>query len=431
MLLAALQSLRRRITARGSFLGGVVTLFTGSALAQIIPLAAAPFLTRLYSPDEFGVLALFLAVASLVAVVATARYELAVMLPEKEEDALHVVALALGVTVIVSGITLAVVSVFGDGLIAWLGAPALKPWLVVVPLYVLVAGIQQTLVQWNTRLKRFGVVAGGTVTQSGGDAGVTIAAGLARGGGAGLIAGAILGRTLAAMCLTRDIVSRLHQVRLRPARIGEMARRYSDFPRVNAAHAFADMAHRSLLHVAISAWFGPAALGFYSYAVRNARAPQTLVSGSVAQVFFQHASRARVESRALTPLVTQTIRGVAPVALGLLLALLLAGPFLFGLVFGDAWVVAGDYARRLSPMLFLGVLSSPISSLPIVLEKQRPAFIFGLSVQCAGLIAFLAGSWAGRDFATCVTLYSTVMTVGLCAVLAWYVQLAGRAGGDS
>ncbi|MDA0322226.1 MAG: oligosaccharide flippase family protein [Verrucomicrobia bacterium] len=431
MLLAALQSLRQRITARSSFLGGVITLFTASALAQIIPLAAAPFLTRLYSPDDFGVLALFLSVASLVGVVATARYELAVMLPDEEEDALHVVALALGVTVIVSVISMALLAVFGDGLVAWLRAPALRPWLVVVPLFVLVAGIQQTLVQWNTRLKRFGAVGGGTVSQSGGDAVVALSAGLARAGAAGLIAGVILGRTFAAMWLARELVSKLRQVRIQPARIGEMARRYSDFPGVNAAHAFADMAHRSLLHVSISVWFGPSALGLFSYAVRNARAPQTLVSGSVAQVFFQHASQARTQGRALAPLVSQTLRGVAPVAVGLLLALLLAGPFLFGLVFGDAWTIAGEYARRVSPMLFLGVLSSPISCLPIVLEKQHTAFVFGLVVQCAGLIAFLSMSWAGLDFVTCVSLYSAVMTVGLSAMLAWYVRIAGRAGGDA
>ncbi len=35
---------------------------TGTTIAQAIPVAISPILTRLYSPDDFGVLALFMSI---------------------------------------------------------------------------------------------------------------------------------------------------------------------------------------------------------------------------------------------------------------------------------------------------------------------------------------------------------------------------------
>ncbi|QLK87927.1 hypothetical protein E3U36_07160 [Arsenophonus endosymbiont of Aphis craccivora] len=65
------------------FARNVVTLMTGTTIAQAIPIAISPLLTRIYTPKDFGVLALFISIIAILGSIANARYELAIMLPEK------------------------------------------------------------------------------------------------------------------------------------------------------------------------------------------------------------------------------------------------------------------------------------------------------------------------------------------------------------
>ena len=101
----------------------VLTLLTGTGLAQLIALAAAPLLSRLYTPEDFGVFALYLSVVSLLAILATGRYELAIVLPEDDDDARHLLALALLISLVVSAASLGLVLLFGLPLLNYL-APA-------------------------------------------------------------------------------------------------------------------------------------------------------------------------------------------------------------------------------------------------------------------------------------------------------------------
>jgi hypothetical protein len=71
----------------GQFRRSVAVLASGTAISQAIPIAAMPVLTRLYTPEEFGTVVLYLALASLLGVVATARYELAIPLPHDDIEA--------------------------------------------------------------------------------------------------------------------------------------------------------------------------------------------------------------------------------------------------------------------------------------------------------------------------------------------------------
>ena len=77
------------IKKKSEFTKNIVTLMTGTAIAQAIPIAISPILTRIYKPEDFGVFALFLAISSILATVVNGRYELAIMLPKKDEDAIN------------------------------------------------------------------------------------------------------------------------------------------------------------------------------------------------------------------------------------------------------------------------------------------------------------------------------------------------------
>ena len=51
---------------RSDFNSNVVKLILGSGLAQVFPLALMPILTRIYSPEDFGVFAIYMALAGIL-----------------------------------------------------------------------------------------------------------------------------------------------------------------------------------------------------------------------------------------------------------------------------------------------------------------------------------------------------------------------------
>lgn len=97
---------------QNEFNRNVVTLLTGTTVAQAIPVMISPILTRIYTPEDFGVLALFIAITSIFGSIANARYELAIVLPEKDEDAVNIVALCILIAFSISVGLFVAVSIF-------------------------------------------------------------------------------------------------------------------------------------------------------------------------------------------------------------------------------------------------------------------------------------------------------------------------------
>src|SRR5690606_7165604 len=130
-----------RLKPRSEFSRNVVTLMTGTTVAQAIPVAISPVLTRLYGPEDFGVLALFVALTSIFGAIANGRYELAIMLPESDDDALNVAALGLLIAAALSFLLLCIAVAFNGPISALLGNGDIGPWLYLVPLTVLFMGL--------------------------------------------------------------------------------------------------------------------------------------------------------------------------------------------------------------------------------------------------------------------------------------------------
>jgi O-antigen/teichoic acid export membrane protein len=132
----------------------ILTLMTGTTVMQAIPVAVSPILTRLYTPKEFGLYALFVSITAIVASVAGGRYELAVMLPKSDSQALNVVFLAL---LIVTGVSLAMllfIFCFNARIAGWLGNKMIAPWLYLTPASVFFIGVYNTLKLYYSRQKQ-------------------------------------------------------------------------------------------------------------------------------------------------------------------------------------------------------------------------------------------------------------------------------------
>lgn len=120
--MSALRERLRQALASG-FGRGVLALGGGTVLAQVAAMLLAPAIARLYTPEDFGLYATYMTVASLLALLATAKLECVIMLPRRDRQGAALLLLGLCALVTLAlGLPLIAL---GPALADRLGAPAL------------------------------------------------------------------------------------------------------------------------------------------------------------------------------------------------------------------------------------------------------------------------------------------------------------------
>lgn len=369
-----------------NLLRATLTLLAGGALAQALPLLLGPWLTRLYTPAEFGIYHLFAALAATLAVVACARYEFALPLAADEAEAEALRALALWLLAASS-----VLAAAGGLVWAWLAGAW---WPLALPLAVLALGALSLATLIATRAQRFHVLAAVRVVQHGGGALAQGAAGLAHCGVAGLIVAPLLAAS-AAVLLLRLRLAGWWQVS-RP-RLVAVARRYRDFPRLNTPHAFAGTLLDMLALMLVASTLGVAAAGFWGLVLRYLKAPATLVGGAVSQALYPRLANASgADFLAGRHAVRRVMMALAALATPLVLLLWAFAPWAFERAFGAAWRDAGELARALALYIGMHFVAAPLAVVTMAWHAQAWALKLALAGQVYFLAALALGlAWGG------------------------------------
>lgn len=385
----------RSIVPKSAYARNVLTLMTGTSLAQAIPIAISPILTRLYSPEEFGRFALYLAVAVIASVLVTGRYELAILLPRQDRDALHVAALAISLSILFSTGLLAIVIFFAHPIANLLGDAALAPWLYWVPASTLLLGVYQSLNYWSNRKAQYKRLAISRTVQSGSAALAQLGCGYVGSGAAGLVGGQLAGQALATSVLAR-LVWREDRGLIRTLGVPRslaFAKKYINFPKyLIVAHGF-NTASGQMPVLLLSALFNTTAAGFFTLTQRVMAAPMSLVAGALGDVFRQEASQAYIRQGNCKAIYEKTFKRLLSISIVPFSIFFLAAPELFAWVFGEQWRVAGEYAQILTPLAFLQFVTTPLSSVYVFAEKQRIDLLWQICLLILVTVSFFGGKF--------------------------------------
>lgn len=372
---------------------------TGTAFAQALPIAVSPILTRLYSPEEFGRFALYMAVVMIASVLVTGRYELAILLPRQDKDALHITALAIGLSVVISAMLLLVVIFFSQPVAALLGDTTLAPWLYWVPASTLLLGFYQSLNYWINRKAQYKRMAISRTVQSGSAALAQVGTGYVGSGATGLMGGQITGQILATGVLGRLIwQEEKTQIRtINPLRCVALAKKYINFPKyLILAHGF-NTASGQMPVLLLSSLFNTAAAGFFTLTQRVMAAPMSLIAKALGDVFRQEASQTYAHQGQCKAIYQRTFKRLLLIAVLPFACFFFVAPTLFAWVFGSEWRVAGEYAQILTPMAFLQFLTSPMSSMYMIAEKQKIDLLWQIGLLALVLASFFLGEYFSNE----------------------------------
>ncbi|WP_347241444.1 oligosaccharide flippase family protein [Thermus sp.] len=388
-----------------------MTIAGGTALAQAAGVLLSPLLTRLYTPEAMGLWGLFVSFLGVSSVLATLRYEVAIVAASNEEDALALTrsSLVLGVLTGLLG-ALALEFLRQKDL---LGYGALPPWAFLLAFPALVAfAWGMSLRYYSVRQGAFDLVGRFTVVQG-------IARPVAQvlfsfAGGAGLLWGEVLGRFLGLTALWR-ILPKAQASWFSP---GVLAK-YKAYPLVQLPSGFLNTLALMAPVPVFTALYGPAVGGSLALAQRVVALPVSLVGAAVADVFYGRAAKlAREKPQALKSFLLTTTFRLFLIAFPFGLTLWLLAPLLTPRVFGSAWEEAGRMIAVMAPWMVAQLTVSPVSRvvflsrwswIKLVYDMSALmifALLLGLELDSSKALAFL--SWGS---ATLYGIYFVVMVL--------------------
>lgn len=375
-----------------SFLGNIIMLSGSTAIGQLLLVVTSPVLTRLFSPSDFGIFSQYIALISLVTVVASFRYELAIPLPTADQIAVNLVYVSLYLVLGVSLLTAVALTVFGNLLTEYTKSLSLTSYLWLIPFSVAGTAVCQVLNYWAVRKNRFGSLSKVRLQQSVGQLVGQISIGWVVAGPLGLFLGDVIGRLVGVAYLAKLFLMDSASIFPGFRKVIESSKEYSRFPLFMSLAALLNALALQMPFILLPTYFDVASTGLYFQAYRTLILPATLIGGAVSQVFFSASSKLKQDPEKLKELTTRLVFSILAINAPLYLGIVFVGPDVFGLVFGQQWSKAGHIAQILSPMILIWSAASPLSTLLIVGNRLKESLIFTTIELILKILPILIGA---------------------------------------
>ncbi|MDC3366067.1 oligosaccharide flippase family protein [Flavobacteriaceae bacterium] len=406
---------------KSDYAKNVLALVTGTTIAQAIPVAISPILTRLYSPDEFGVYALFLSITAIFGSIVAGRYEQAIILPKKDEDAISIFSLGLLITTFISILLLILVILFNPFFTEILENESIGKWLYFTPLVIFLSGLFNLLTYYNIRKGDFKDLAKATVIKSVVLSISQLILGFLKYGAGGLISGQILSQLSSNLKLFLNIIKdKVLLASISKKNIKVQAKRYKKFPLFSTWAVLANKLSLNLNNILISTIFSLSTLGIYSLVQKVLGMPTRLIGTSISQVFLKHATEEKNTYGNIRKSFNSTLKKLFVIGMPFFLVIFFAVEDLFVIVFGEEWRIGGTYAKILAPLFFVRFLSSTLSPVLSINEKQKSELYINIILLTVSLGLFIYF----KDFLMFLYAYTSILSICYLSFLLYYYKLS-------
>lgn len=407
-----------RKISHSKFVRNVAIVATGTAGAQAITMAFAPVITRIYGPEAFGTLGTFMAILAILTPIAALTYPIAIVLPKSDADAKCIAKLSAILTLMVAAIVAILLLTAGDWIAQALNLETITGFLLLIPVAMLFSGYQQIFAQWLIRKKQFKITARSAVIQA-----TVINLAKTGGGwlhpvGAVLIIITAIGTAFHAVLLWLGIrgTQTAHPKEIKSTCTTlELAKRHKDFPLYRAPQVALNALSQSLPTLMLISFFGPAAAGFYTLGRTVLAIPSTLIGAAVGNVFYPRITEAAHAGENLFKLLLKSTSAMAVVGIVPFGIVIIFGPWLFSTVFGNEWLIAGEYARWLAIWLYFGFLNRPSVTAIATLSLQGFFLIYEIVSICVRVTALYFGF---------IIFQSDIMAIALFAISGAFLNAA-------
>ena len=372
-----------RILKKNDFTKNVLTLMTGTVLAQAVPIAIIPILTRVFTPEDFGLLALYGALISILGVVATGRYEIAIMLPKENEEARVLLQVSVVVAFLIALFVSIPILIWNVEIAIFLGNEAIASWLYLVPASVMLTGVYQALIYWNNRQKRFRNTANSRINQSLFQGIVQTAMGFSKVAG-GLMWGRFFGIISSTLYLLRKDSSYKKIIqKTEVSALKKQLKNYKKFPKYGIIGSLCDASAVQMPVLMLTKFYSSTIAGMFSLTFRVLNMPTSIISSAIGQVLFQRVVEiSHNEPENLNKYIIKLFLILFLICLPAVPILFFWGDNLFAFVFGEEWGQAGIYAGYLVIAVAIRFAVSPLSAVLVLEENIKTGVVWQVFYLC-------------------------------------------------
>lgn len=405
-----------RLTADNKFLKNVMALLSATVIAQLCNVIFMPILSRLYSPEDFGVQSLYLSVVALLATVAGCRYYLIIPMVRRRRYVDSIIWLTV-ILQIIFAISIALIICMFKQNIQDTPYSVLLPYWPLIPIGIIFISNYFMLTQWAIREKEFVQIGKTKLIQVAGALCVNVSSALLNLKPVGLLLGAIVGQSLGGTTLLKILINKQHYIEFKPAQIKRVALVYRKMFLFDTPGAFLDASGAYMLPIIMAYFFSTDVVGAFSMAQNLLVLPGVLIGNAIGQVFTQRAAEAFYNGT-LESLVSNVFEllfrlGVFPIMMISILA-----PFLLPLILGKNWSTSGYFASILGSWIALNFIYSPLSALFTILMLQKLRLVFVLLYTSARLLSVVVAQSSPTLAIVCLSASGTIMMLyGICLLL--------------
>lgn len=401
---------------------------SGTIFSQLISIVLSPILTRIYTPEEYGVLGVYASFVSIFAVIASLKFDAAVLLPKKDSIALQLMKLS-SIIIFVVGLLVAIILLFFEELILELvKKPGLKDFIYLSVVSVWTIGFFNLFKSILNRFGSYKSISFSNIAKSSSTTFSQLGFGFYNFGFKGLIFGRVFGDFFTFLT-SYFFLRKEKRFKSSPNDSGktlqEIASEYQEFPKVTAAHTFFNTVSASFPILILAAFFTSDVVGNFNQSLKITFLPVTLISASTYQVFSRKVTETLNAEKEIYPIALETIKKLLLIGIAPFSILMFFAPWLFDFVFGDEWRVAGEYTQLMVPYILLVFVVSPLAYLPILRNKQRKAFTIEVIYFVLRIIGLLVGVYYENVFLA-LGLYSFTGFVVQFYNLNWFLTLAKK-----
>jgi len=393
---------------KGSFFRNLSVVMTGTATAQLILFAIMPIISRLFTPEDFGVFSSFHALLMVISAGVTLQYAQAVVLPKHHKEGIVLLFIACLSVVLITAISVVFVGVFPSMVQSVINAS--NYWfLFFVPMAIFANGLNQAFQSWCIRVKAFKATSQSQVIRSIILIVIWLVFGFWQVGAPGLVLGIIIADISANLNLLHYVRQGINANKssLTWQKIKAKTHEYIDFPLFAAPQNIINALSQGLPVFLLAFYYGIGVAGAYAFGIRILYAPINFLLTPLRQVLFQKATETYNNNGNLYSLFMKITGGLMALAFLPCVILFIWSPSIFPFIFGTEWQEAGVYARWLILWLFVGFSNVPAVLCARIIRQQRNLFIFDVLLLIFRLITLIIG---GMNYTpvTTIIIFSTL-----------------------
>jgi O-antigen/teichoic acid export membrane protein len=354
------------------FTKNTFTLVLGTIVAQAIPFILHPFLRRLYSPEDFGAMAVYLNLFGVVTIVSALRYEAAIVLPKYNNEAANLLSLTFIINVVFTVLIFTALLFFKNDLVQFLNFPvAYSNYLYLLPFGSLLYGCYQSMNYWLIRQKAFKASTTNKIIRRLVEGSVQTTFGVLRIPG-GLFIGDLLGNLANVISGVKQIIKNFFSLKqVSATKIHFVANKYKDYPKFNVLPTLLSSAANVLPFLFINKMYSTETVGYLDLSKLVLSVPLVFISSTISQVLFQQITSKKHDSLSIKGDFKNVFLVLISVIILELMVIFLFGPWLFGFAFGSNYELSGKFSQILIFSFALNFIGSTFSSVFITFNKLK------------------------------------------------------------